>query len=180
MLKNQELGVELHDRVKRNKLELDDWKILKEAQAWIERKATSYLGSRHWSRSVSVQSSCEEMHSTRQWSTDSLECRSSQSCSGDQRHSKRDDHRWHDREGHSQSQSHERKRSPKGRSKEKLHKTSKETRETIKEVQWSNLQNLQRKAKILVLPKRVNRTYLFVEKRLETRGKLILKCYFQK
>ncbi len=49
MLRNQELGAELYDMVEHNILELDEWKILKEAQAWIERKATSYLGSRHQS-----------------------------------------------------------------------------------------------------------------------------------
>ncbi len=74
MLKNQELGAELYDRVEQNKLKLDDQKILKEAQAWVERKATSYLGSKHRSRSISVH---EETHSNRQQRADSLECRSS-------------------------------------------------------------------------------------------------------
>ncbi len=38
MLKNHDLGAELYGMVDHDKLDLDDHKILKEAQAWMERK----------------------------------------------------------------------------------------------------------------------------------------------
>ncbi len=46
MSKNHELGSELHEMAEKKMLLLDDRLVLKEAQSWMDRKATSFLGSR--------------------------------------------------------------------------------------------------------------------------------------
>ncbi len=46
MMKNSELGSQLHEMVEKKTLLLDDHLILREAQSWMERKVTSDLGSK--------------------------------------------------------------------------------------------------------------------------------------
>ncbi len=53
MLRNHELGSALHELVMKKTIELDDRQILKEAQSWMERKATSNLGSQRQTMSSS-------------------------------------------------------------------------------------------------------------------------------
>ncbi len=71
MLRNKELGSELHDLVVKKMLLLDDHLILKEAQSWLERKATSNLGSRHQSAS---NTSTFRRSSSYQWGSFRSDC----------------------------------------------------------------------------------------------------------